>query len=104
MGRAVPQLLIALDAYHNIDFVPVIVISGDPTAAEAQALLRAAHSVYAPDKVIVHANASDTYKQYKTEGKATAHCCANHYVLLSTTDPTELTRWLEKRLYVNASA
>jgi uncharacterized protein YyaL (SSP411 family) len=49
--QAVPFLLQALD--FSLQEPRRVVIAGDPTAAKARELMRAAHSVYVPNKVVL---------------------------------------------------
>jgi len=51
LPQAVPYMLLALD--FSLEEPKRVVIAGDPAAAEARALLRAAHSVYQPGKVVL---------------------------------------------------
>lgn len=52
LPQAVPNLLLALD--YSLELPKRVVIAGDPTSAAARKLLRAVHSVYQPNKVVLN--------------------------------------------------
>ena len=79
MPQAVPYLLLALD--FSLEEPKRLVIAGDVKSAEGRALLRAAHSVYQPNKVVL-ANAGPVEAFARTllpkDGKPTAYLCTGN--------------------------
>lgn len=51
LPQAVPYMLLAFD--FSLEEAKRVVVAGDPAAPETRTLLRAAHSVYQPDKVVL---------------------------------------------------
>jgi len=99
MSRAphgMPQMLVAFD--FHLDVPRQIIIAGKPGAADTVAMLRALHSRYIPNKVILLADGAggqQTLAGYSEfigsvkmmGGKATAYVCENFVCQLPTTDP-----------------
>jgi hypothetical protein len=74
--QAVPYMLMALD--FSLDEPRRAVLAGDPKAAATRELLRAAHAVYQPNKVILGTEgALESFaKTLKPkDGKPTAYIC-----------------------------
>ncbi len=95
--QAVPYLLAALDYFLEEPFRAAI--AGDPTKAEARALIRAAHSVYQPNKVVL-GNTGAVEAFAKTlglwEGKPAVYLCTGKECQLPTGDPAKLKQMLSK--------
>ena len=74
-----------------------VVVVGDPSAEDTQAMLAAIHGVYAPNKVVilkplVDAGALEALVPYTRDqgalgGAATAYVCENYACQAPTTDP-----------------
>jgi len=67
-----------------------VVVAGDPAAADAMSLRRAAWSVHAPNKVVLGtaAPAEEFARSLTTrEGRATAYVCSGKFCHLPTSDP-----------------
>jgi hypothetical protein len=90
LPQAMPLLL------HGLDFVLTeprrVVITGDPSDPRAAALLRAAHSVYQPNKVILgQAGGVEPFaKTLPAGGPPTAYICTGNACLPPTSDPQKV--------------
>ena len=94
--QAVPYMLAALDYFLKEPFRAVIV--GDPAQAEVRALVRAAHSVYQPNKVVMsNTGAVDAFARTLKlkDGKAAVYLCTGNECKLPTADPAELRQMLK---------
>ena len=86
---AVPEMLCALD--FTLGQPKQIVIAGEPTAPDTQALLRVVRSRYLPNKVVLLAR-DQSMPRPMIAGKATAYVCVDRTCRLPTTEPAELTK------------
>ena len=86
-AHAVPEMLCALD--FALGKPLQIVIAGEPTAPDTQALLRAVCRRYRPNKVVMLARDQATPRPM-INGKATAHVCVDRTCRPPVTDPVEL--------------
>ncbi len=75
-----------------------VVIAGDPASAEVKSLVKAAWSVYQPDKVVL-GNAGPVEDFAKTltpkDGKAAAYVCTGKECRLPTSDPAVVAGYLK---------
>ena len=105
--QALPQMMAAV-TYH-LCHPTQIVIAGKPAAADTQALLRAVHEQFIPNKRLVLADGAENQRTLATwnasfgdfkmiGGKATAYVCANYICRRPTTDPADLARLLADEL------
>lgn len=96
LPQAAPHMLIALDAWLH---EPTrIVIAGDPTSPEGQALLQTAHSVYRPGTVILgNTGPVDGFSQKlkPRHKKAEAFLCTATGCQEPTSDPEHLLQQLK---------
>jgi uncharacterized protein len=91
LPQAVPHLLLALD--FSLEEPSRVVIAGPVAAPATQQLLRAAHSVYRPNRVVCGtAGAVDPFARTlpETGGKPTAYLCIGTSCRPPTTDPEKL--------------
>lgn len=93
-------MLCALDFYH--DTVAQVVIVGDPAVAAAQALLRAAHRGYRPNKVVIAGRPDSTAPPLLTgrmlvDARPTAYVCHDRTCRQPVTTPEDLTAELSAR-------
>ena len=86
-AHAVPEMLCALD--FALGKPLQIVIAGEPTAPDTQALLRVVRRRYRPNQVVMLARDQSTPRPM-VNGKATAYVCVDRTCRLPTTDPVEL--------------
>jgi len=96
MPQALPYALMALDYWTTEPHR--VVIAGEATSAEVQQLLRAAHSVYQPRKVILN-NAGPVEEFAKTlpvKGKATVYLCNGNVCQPPMNDAEKLKEMLRK--------
>jgi uncharacterized protein YyaL (SSP411 family) len=94
--QAVPYLLGALDYFLHEPFRAVII--GEPAQADTRALIRAAHSVYQPNKVVLGNSgpvepAAKTYPLFG--GKPAVYLCTGQECQLPTGDPEKLKQMLK---------
>jgi uncharacterized protein YyaL (SSP411 family) len=103
-GTAVPQLMAALE--FNQSTPKQIVIAGDPGAPDTQALLRAVHQRFIPNKVLalvdggpgqgtLTALAPQFAEMTRRGGHATIYVCEHYACHLPTTDPAVAARLLD---------
>ena len=95
MPQAVPHLLQALD--FALEDPARIVVAGEPHAAETRALLRAAHGLYRPNKVILgNRGPIEPFASTLPErdGLPTAYVCVGSSCQKPTHDAAELARAL----------
>nr|XP_018915156.1 PREDICTED: spermatogenesis-associated protein 20 [Bemisia tabaci] len=95
---SVTQLLCALIMYHSSP--TLIYVTGKTENAETSALLKAVHSVYVPDRVLILANGAEDsvlYKKNETikkmkavENSQAAYTCKSKTCSLPVTSPNEL--------------
>ena len=94
--QAVPYLLLGLDFW--LEEPKRVVIAGDPAAPLTRELLRAAHSVYQPTKVVL-STAGPVEPFAKTlpihEGKPTAYLCTGKACQPPTHDPETVKQFLK---------
>ena len=96
MPHALPYALLALDYWTTEPHR--VVIAGNPADAEVKALLKAAHSVYQPRKVILN-NAGPVEEFARTlpvKGKATVYLCNGNVCQPPTDDAAKLKEMLQK--------
>jgi len=88
--RGLPQMLCALE----LAFLPPrhVVLAGEPTTAEFQALAAVVHEKLGPRRAVVRAEAALawTAPMAKVDGKATAYVCEDFTCQLPVTSPVEL--------------
>jgi len=102
--ESAPSELPAMLAALTMTLAPPrqIVIAGDSSRSDVRGMLRIAHEHFLPFRVIVHASpgAAKYMPIIKTmkpiHGKATAYVCEHYMCKLPTSDPSDLTRSLEK--------
>ena len=91
MPQAVPYMLMALD--FSLEEPKRVVIAGDPASAEAKNLMRAAHAVYQPNKVVL-ATTGPVEPFAKTlpakDGKPTVYLCTGTACQPPTHDPEKV--------------
>ncbi len=91
LPQAMPHLLLALD--YSLEQPRRVVIAGDLAAAGTRELLRAAHAVYQPNKVILHhaGPVEEFAKTLKPEGgQPTAYVCTGTLCRPPTISPETL--------------
>ena len=88
-AQAVPEMLCALD--FALGQPEQIVITGEPTAPDTQALVQVVRRRYHPNKGVVLARDQATPRP-ALEGKATAYVCVGQTCQLPITDPAELAK------------
>jgi hypothetical protein len=90
LPQAVPYLLLALD--FSVQEPHRVVVVGDPTAADFQELLRAAHSVYQPNKVVLGtAGAVEEFSRtLPAKNGATVYLCTGNACQSPTNDPAKV--------------
>jgi hypothetical protein len=103
-GRTVPMMLAALSTYHA--GMPQVVVVGEPTAADTQALMGLVRRHYLPNAVIVpiyemhRRNLSRllpwTEALRMRDGRATAYVCRDFTCQTPASSPEELTRQMEE--------
>ena len=97
LPQAVPRLLLALDFYLTEPHRAVV--TGAPGRPETIALLRAVHSVYRPDKVVLgNAGAVEPFaKTLPAEGAPLVFLCAGSACQPPASDPAKLREMLKAR-------
>ena len=95
LPQAVPYLLLAFD--FSREEPKRIVITGDPSAADTRALLRAAHSVYEPRKVVLGTvGAVEPFaRTLPAKEVATAYLCTGTACQPPTSEAEELKKLLK---------
>jgi uncharacterized protein len=93
--QAVPHLLLGLDFW--LEEPRRVVVAGDPTTEEGRNLLRAAHSVYQPHKVVLGTKGAvepfaRTLEQ--KDGRSTAYVCTGTACQPPTHDPEKVKQLL----------
>jgi Highly conserved protein containing a thioredoxin domain len=89
MPSAVPKMLCALDMHHSPSSQAVV--AGDPRNADTAALLRALHRLFAPNRVILAAGATEgTLGMTEVDGRAAVYLCENFTCKAPVTDPSNL--------------
>ena len=94
LPQAVPHLLAGLA--FSLETPKRVVIAGDPAAAELRTLIRAAHAVYQPNKVVL-GNAGPVEEFARTlpaNGGPTAYVCTGTACQPPTSDPEAVRRAL----------
>ncbi len=102
---AMPQMMVAFE--FHLAKPKQIIIAGKPDAADAQAMLRAVHQPFIPNKILLLADGGkgqvflgqqlEFIKAVKAlEGKATAYVCENYVCQLPTTDVATMKSQLTK--------
>jgi hypothetical protein len=88
--QAVPFMLQALD--FSLEEPTRAVVAGHPAQPEAQALLRAIHSVYQPNKVVLgNTGAVEPFAQGLTaKGRAMVYLCTGNACKAPTNDPAKI--------------
>ena len=96
MPHALPYLLLALDL--SLDDPKRIAITGDPAADDLKALLRAAHSVYEPNKVVLgNRGAVEPFAlTLPAKNGAAAYLCTGQTCKPPTSSASELRRLLTR--------
>jgi uncharacterized protein YyaL (SSP411 family) len=94
LPHAVPYLLQALD--FSMEEPRRVVIAGDPNDVRTKALIRAAHSVYQPNKVVLGNTGSveEFAKTLPAKGGALVYLCTGKACQLPTGDPAEVAKAL----------
>jgi uncharacterized protein YyaL (SSP411 family) len=95
LPQAVPHLLLALAFW--LEEPKRVVIAGDPASANTRELVRAAHSVYQPNKVVLgHQGAVAPFAQTlpMQDGQPTAYVCTGTACQPPTTDPATVRQML----------
>jgi uncharacterized protein YyaL (SSP411 family) len=91
MPQAVPFMLLALD--FSLEEPKRVVIAGDPASTDGRKLLRAAHSVYQPNKVVL-STVGPVEPFAKTlsmkDGKPTVYLCTGTACQPPTHDPEKV--------------
>ncbi|MDB6112839.1 MAG: hypothetical protein JWR69_4589 [Pedosphaera sp.] len=93
--QAVPYLLLAFD--FSLDEPKRVVIVGDPAKPETRTLLRAAHSVYQPNKVVLgNTGPVEPFaKTLPTKDGATVYLCTGTACQAPTHDPAKIRELLK---------
>ena len=93
--QAVPFLLQGLDFW--LQEPARIVIAGRRDSAQFQELIRAAHSIYQPNKIVMgNAGAVDDFsKTLQAKGEATAYVCHGNTCQAPTNVPAALVKTLK---------
>jgi uncharacterized protein YyaL (SSP411 family) len=94
LPQAVPHMLQALD--FSLEEPRRVVIAGDPQSANGQELLRAAHAVYQPNKIISGtAGAVEEFaRALPVKEKAVVYLCTGQACQPPTNDPAQVTALL----------
>jgi uncharacterized protein YyaL (SSP411 family) len=103
-GRTVPMMLAALSTYHA--GMPQVVIVGEPTAADTQALMRLVSRHYIPSAVIVPIHEMHRLELSRLlpwtealrmrDGRATAYVCRDFTCQAPVSAPEDLARQMEE--------
>lgn len=98
LPQAVPYLLQAVD--FSLEEPKRAVIVGDPAKPEALALLRAAHSVYQPNKIVMgNGGAVEPFaKTLPAKDGAAVYLCTGTACLAPTKDPEKLKEMMQTSL------
>jgi uncharacterized protein YyaL (SSP411 family) len=94
--QALPYMMQAVA--YSLEAPRRVVIADNPRSPEAKALLRAAHSIYQPRKVVM-GNVGPVEEFARTlpaVGVATAYLCTGNACQPPTTDPQEIRKFLEQ--------
>ncbi|MDA0990953.1 MAG: thioredoxin domain-containing protein, partial [Verrucomicrobia bacterium] len=97
--HAMPRLMMALECL--LTKPKQIVIAGDPKSADTQAMVRAIHQHFVPNKILLLCDGETgqatlaAYSDFlgrvtRLDGRATAYVCENFVCQLPTTDPEKL--------------
>ena len=102
-GRTVPMMLAALSTYHA--GMPQVVVVGEPTGADMQALMRLVSQYYIPSAVIVPIHEMHRLELSRLlpwtealrmrDGRATAYVCREFTCQAPVSTPEDLARHLE---------
>jgi uncharacterized protein YyaL (SSP411 family) len=94
--QAVPYMLQAFD--FSLEEPKRVVIAGEVNKPDAKALLRAAHSVYQPNKVVLGtAGAVESFaKTLPAKDGATVYLCTGKACQAPTSDATKVKEMLAK--------
>jgi uncharacterized protein len=94
--QALPCMLQAVD--FSIDEPFRVVIAGDPAAADTRELMRAVHSVFQPNKIVLGTNGvvEPFAKTLASTGPARAYLCAGTACQPPTSSPAELAEMLSE--------
>ncbi len=98
-----PQMLVALD--WNLSTPKEIIIVGTPGSEDSKSMLRAVHSNFIPNKVILYINSENAKKRVLSflpfiegmkmiDNKTTVYICENYACQLPTNDPKTAARML----------
>jgi uncharacterized protein YyaL (SSP411 family) len=98
LPQAVPHLLLGLDFY--LEQPRRAVLAGDPEQPEARALLRAVHSVYQPNKVVLgNAGAVDPFtRTLPAKDGPVVYLCTGAACQPPSRDAETIKKFLEQRL------
>ena len=114
LPQAVPHMLAALDFW--LESPQRVVVAGDPKlflfdlknskAVNALALLRAAHSVYQPNKIVLgNTGAVEEFAHsLPTNAVATAYLCTGNACQSPTTDAATLTVMLREKSHIDSKS
>ncbi len=94
--QVVPHLLLGLDYWLEVP--KRVVIAGDPRDPRVRALVRAAHSIYQPNKVVLsNAGPVETFAQSLSsqDGQPTVYLCTGTSCRPPTHDPASVREWLK---------
>jgi uncharacterized protein len=102
-GQSLPQMLAALD--FGLSKPKQVFIAGSADDPHTQRILRAVHSSFVPDKVLMLADGGEGSAELsiflpmagtlkRLEGQATAYVCKNYACQLPSSDPVEIARIL----------
>ncbi len=94
-SQAVPLMLQALDFW--LEEPRRVVVAGEAAAKETRALLRAIHSVYQPNKVVLgNCGAVEAFAQtLPAKGGATVYLCTGNACQAPTDEPATITKLLK---------
>jgi uncharacterized protein YyaL (SSP411 family) len=101
---AIPQLLVAYDFF--LSEPREIVIAGERDEADTQALIKTAHTRFAPNRVLLLVDSEETREALaagapavaamtKVNGRAAAYVCQNYACRLPVTEATQLAELLQ---------
>ncbi len=95
LPQAVPYMLQALD--FSLQDPKRVVIPSDPNRPDIHALLRAVHSVYMPNKIVLGTTGpvEPFARTFPARTEALAYLCTGNTCLPPTSDPDELKRLLQ---------
>lgn len=102
--ETLPQMICAVD--FALSKPQQIVIAGDRTRQDTQALLAVVNQRYLPNKILLLVDGTDAKQlaawlpfikgMHPIDGKATAYVCQNYACKLPTSDPAQVARLLEE--------